>query len=302
MTSSERRWRRQVMRSALARALLQLCALLPLRAAHALGAGLGRLAARLPNKTRSVTLANVRRCFPDMPEQKRARLARHSLIETGRALTECGPLWLWHGLRVLGLVRRVSGEQQVIDALRRGKGLILVSPHLGAWEMVGLYCSSRWPLTSLYRTPRLAGLDGPVRAARERLGAQLVANNTAGVRALYQALSRGEAVGILPDQDPGSGVFAPFFNVPANTMVLLPRLARKTGAAVVFVYAERLAHGAGYHIHFRTAPPGIAAEDPQRAAASLNQGVEECVRALPEQYLWSYKRFRTRPAGENGFY
>ena len=112
---------------------------------------------------------------------------------------------------------------------------------------------------------------------------------------------------ILPDQQPksrrrGAGVFAPFFGVPALTMVLLGRLARKTGAAVVFSFAERLPGNAGYRAHWVEAPAAIADADPVRAAAALNQGVEQCVRICPEQYQWSYKRFQARPEGESEVY
>jgi KDO2-lipid IV(A) lauroyltransferase len=109
---------------------------------------------------------------------------------------------------------------------------------------------------------------------------------------------------MLPDQDPGQGggVFAPFFGISANSMVLLGRLARKTGAAVFFGYCERLPGTRGYRFHFLPAPAGIDDPDPQVAAAAMNRGVEACVRALPDQYQWSYRRFRNRPPGEAGIY
>jgi Kdo2-lipid IVA lauroyltransferase/acyltransferase len=124
------------------------------------------------------------------------------------------------------------------------------------------------------------------------------------VRALYQGLGRGEAVGILPDQnpDPGSGVFAPFFGMPAYTMVLIARLVRKTGATLILTYAERLPRGAGYHVHMIEAPEDFASATPEQAGAILNRLIEDGVRAHPEQYQWSYKRFRVRPEGEPGVY
>ncbi|MBI3774738.1 MAG: hypothetical protein HY273_04160 [Gammaproteobacteria bacterium] len=156
----------------------------------------------------------------------------------------------------------------------------------------------------MYRPPRLRELEALIVESRERFGAHLVPTTAAGVRNLFQVLERGGCVGILPDQDPGegSGVFAPFFGQRAYSMTLLSRLARKTNAAVFFVYAQRLPRAAGYHLHFVAAHPEIAHADANIATGHLNAGVEACVRTLPEQYQWGYKRFKTRAEGDAEFY
>jgi len=203
------------------------------------------------------------------------------------------------------LARRVSGEDKLKKAIQRGQGLLLAMPHLGAWEMVNLYCSMHYPLTTMYRAPPMSQMGLLMRKARERFNARLVSADNTGLRALYKALERGEMVAILPDQVPsarGGSVFAPFFGIPASTMVLLSRLAIKTGAPVMFAYAERLPHGRGYHLHFLPASPDINHGGIESSAAAVNAMVEKCVRAAPEQYQWVYKRFRVRPAGEKAFY
>jgi len=243
-------------------------------------------------------------CFPDMETHERSHLHHQSLIETSKALTESGPMWSWPKDKILSLVRQTSGEQQLIDAMQTGKGAIIAAPHLGCWEIVGLYCSSHYPMTSLYRPPRLAQLDNFIMSARQRFGAELVPTNTTGIRKLFQAVKNGRLVAILPDQDPGTenGEFAPFFGVQAYTMTLLSRLAQKYRPAVFFTYAERLADGRGYHLHFIKAGDDLYSETLSRSVQSVNEGVEICVRALPEQYQWGYKRFKTRPQGENKIY
>lgn len=292
------------MRPFLIKFLLRLFSLLPLRAAHALGALIGWLFTLKGNKLRHITSVNIDLCFPDLSEPQRAQLARRSLIETGKTFAETGTMWLGDATKALTLIKQITGDHLVRDALAQDKGVILAAPHLGAWELAGLYCSAHYPLTSLYRPPRMRELDGMIRAARERLGAKLVPTDASGIRALYKALAQGEAVGILPDQEPGAGngIFAPFFGVPAYTMVLLSRLAMKTGAPVIFVYAERLPRGAGFHLHFVAGPEAINDGPLEESVRSVNAAVEQCVRALPEQYQWSYKRFRSRPAGERRFY
>lgn len=292
------------MQAMFAKLAIQILALLPFRTSYVLGTILGYLAYLIPNSLHKPTRINIDLCFPELDELQRARLVKQSFIELGRVAVETGALLIWNKRRTLNLVKKVSGEELIQQAFDKGKGIIIAAPHLGAWEMIGLYCSIKNPMTSLYRPLRMEKLNPFVRKARQRMGATLVPTDASGVRALYKAVAQNQMIGILPDQDPGDegGVFAPFFGVPANTMTLLPRLTQKTGATVIFSYAERLPHGQGFHVHFLPAPSNSGTDDLQQAAAALNLGVENCVRQSPAQYQWSYKRFKTRPASEARFY
>lgn len=180
------------------------------------------------------------------------------------------------------------------EALLRGKGVIVLSPHLGSWELMGWYWSLHFPVTGLYRPPRVRSMDDFMRQVREREGASLVPTDVSGIKALFKALKNNEVVGILPDQDPGKrgGVLAPFFNHPANTITLISKLIQKTGAPVFFTFAERLPKGEGFRIHVIEAGKGLGASDETEAATSLNQQIEQCVQLLPAEYLWSYGRYR----------
>jgi len=121
---------------------------------------------------------------------------------------------------------------------------------------------------------------------------------------MIRGLKKGNAAWYAPDQDfrGKDMVFAPFFGIPTYTMVLVSRFARKSGATVIFTYAKRLPEGGGYHLHFFPASKDIAAKDIEIAATALNKGVEQCVKACPEQYQWSYKRFKRRPEGKASVY
>jgi KDO2-lipid IV(A) lauroyltransferase len=284
--------------------LLRLTAALPLSLAHRIGSMLGWLLWRFPNGLRRIAARNLQICFPELDPVERERLLRRNLLETGKLLLELGPLWLWPGARALDLVRDpVFGEDALSAAVRQRRGAILITPHLGAWEMAGLYYSSRYPLTILYRPSRL-GLDELSRRGRGRLGGQVVATDGSGIRTLVAALRKGEALGILPDQDPGDegGVFAPFFGVAASTMTLVSRLALKTGAPVFLTWAERLPRGRGFVVHLRELPEVAGAASLEESVAALNRGVEAAIRNLPAQYLWTYKRFKTRPPGASKVY
>ncbi len=284
---------------------LRLIAGLPLPRIHALGAFLGGLLWRIPNAVRSLAAFNLNLCFSELTPAERNQLLRRNLIETGKGFLELGPLWLWPGQQVLGLVQgSVAGESALAAAVEQQRGAILLTPHLGAWEMAGLYYSSRYPLTILYRPSRV-GMDELSRQGRGRVGGRVVATDAAGIRALLAALRRGEVLGILPDQDPGEeggGVFAPFFGIAASTMTLVSRLALKTGAPVFLTWAERLPQGRGYTLHLRSLPEVTSAASLEESAMALNRGVEAAVRSLPTQYLWAYKRFKTRPPDQPKLY
>lgn len=287
------------MNARLANLLLDAFAALPLRANHAIGSFIGWVAGRVENRSRHVTRRNLALCFPDMSEAERTRLERQSLIETGKTLTEAGPLWRWPRERLLEIPRETPGLDAVEQARADGHGIILLGPHIGAWELVGLQASIRWPMTSLYKPPKQKAMDAPMREARERLGATLVPTDASGVKALLQALKRGEVIGILPDQEPteGQGVFAPFLGQPAYTMVLASRLIGRSNAKAFFTFAERLPRGQGFRLHFIPAEDDFYSADMETSAAALNRGVEACIRIAPAQYQWSYKRFRNRPEG-----
>jgi len=158
------------------------------------------------------------------------------------------------------------------------------------------------PITVLYRPPRLGWLEPLMREGRERPNVRLVPADLTGVREVFAALRRGEAVGFLPDQVPGvgEGEWAEFFGRPAYTMTLAARLAERKGIACFLAYARRLPRGAGYSIVLRELPPPLPGET---ATRHINRALEALVRECPGQYLWSYNRYKTpkgmRPREEN---
>jgi Kdo2-lipid IVA lauroyltransferase/acyltransferase len=286
----------------LIRRLLGFLAALPLPWVHGLGAAIAGLLVRIPNRQRRNALINIRLCFPELTASEQILLRNRTLGEFVKTILEVASLWVRPPEKTLALVQEVVGG----ELLARGadaRGVIVLSPHLGAWELAGLYLAGRGPVTSMYRPQ--GEFDELVLAARQRSGARLVPANPSGIRQMLLALRGGEYVGILPDQEPKAdkaAIFAPLFGVPAYTMLLVNRLASKTGARVVFMFAERLPRGGGFRVHCLAAPEEIAAEDPLVAATALNRGVEACIRIAPAQYQWTYKRFRHRPEGGEKLY
>lgn len=285
-------------------ALLYLVGHLPLRVNHALGGLLGWLLWLINGRDRKTCEINLRLCFPDKDLQWISSTAKRSLIETGKTLTEAPVLWYASRKKIQHLVKDVSGMPDVEKAVKQRRGAILCSPHLGCWEMTGLYAATLYPMTSLYRPPHIKALDDILTRSRENTGARLVPTTAGGIRQLQKALERQECIGILPDQEPkgSGGVFAPFFGIQTYTMTLLTRLAAERQVPVIISFAERLPKGAGYHLHIVVPDQRIHNQDPAIAAASLNEAVEQIIRINPAQYMWNYKRFKKRPEGEVSFY
>ncbi len=280
-------------------AALWLVGRLPLRVLQRLGDVIAWLVQRLGRRDVATARRNLELAFPQMDAVARQALHRATMRSTGRTLAETARFFTRRAPDNLRCIREVVGGELLDAAQRRGGGVIIAAPHLGNWELLNQWLASRAPIAIVYRPPRQAWLEALLRRARGHANVTQVRAEAAGVRQLFRTLKDGGTIGILPDQQPkrGDGEFAPFFGVPAFTMTLLPRLAHKTGADVIFGWAERLPDADGFRIRLSTAPPEIASDDMARAVAALNAGVEACVQIAPEQYQWTYKRYSMRPPG-----
>jgi KDO2-lipid IV(A) lauroyltransferase len=271
--------------------LLRLAARLPLPLLHALGAALGWIVYLSSPRYRRDFRRNL-----ETAGLSDFRLRRAAVAEAGKGVLEAPVVWLRPLRQVAGLVVEVSGWEHVDSGVKRGRGVIIVTLHLGCWEMVGQYVASRMPLTAMYSPPKVRALEPVMRVGRSRDGAMnCVPADLRGVRALLKALKRGEAIAMLPDQVPGigDGEWVEFFGRPAYTMTLVGRLSEQTGAPALLCYAERLSRGRGYRF---VAEPLLASRPPESPARALNRSLEQVIRRCPEQYLWSYNRYKV-PAG-----
>lgn len=280
--------------------LLRTAGLLSLRSAQKVGKVLGWLASRMRTQSRQVTDVNLHIAFPHSSKQERQRLADESLRHTGMTLMEIPLMWEWPVEKCLGLIREVEGEDLLHDALSTGQGLILLAPHLGNWELAGLYFSSLYKMAALYSPPNMPEFEDYMIKVRGRLGSELVRGDRRGLTRLVSILREGGVAGILPDQSPrGKGnTFAPFFGMDVKTMTLVSKLMQRTGANALVTYAERLPDATGFRIVVRQPSKGMNDSDTVVAATALNRSIEHCVNSIPAQYQWEYKRMRHRPPGE----
>ena len=271
----------------------------PLRLLHAVGATLGWLAYAASPSYRRRLKANAALAGVS------AAVRRASVAEAGKLLLELPRLWLRPPLQPINDPVQWDGAELVEQALEQGRGLILLTPHLGSFEVAAQAYAERFgarqPITVLYRPARQTWLRGLEETARARPTLATAPATLAGVRQLMRALRKGQTLGMLPDQVPplSMGVWAPFFGQPAYTMTLAPRLAQSTGAAVLLVWAERLPRGAGYAVRLRPLARALPAQsglDEEAwmvaAAAAINHSMESVILQRPEQYLWGYHRYK----------
>lgn len=291
-------------KGALVVGFLRLFALLPWRAVQAVGAAIGWLMWKLPNRSREVTRINLAGCFAHLPADQRERLVGESLRDIGKTLTESACAWIWPANKTLGLIKQVEGMQVLQDALASGKGVVLISSHLGNWEVLLQYVCSLCKPIILYRPIKLKAVDELLVKQRVQLGNSLAPSTKEGILSLIKQVRKGGVAGIAADPEPSlsSGVFVPFFGVPALTSKFVPSLVKDRKAEAVFMHALRLDDGSGYRVVIEAAPDALYGDDIEAAVAALNQGIEKQVRQAPSQYMWNMKRFKKRPDGEAKWY
>ena len=274
--------------------IFQLLARMPLPWMQRLGAGLGWLVWWLSPSYRRNFKSNVQAACVAWRE------ARPAVAAIGSMVAELP--WVWmrpHSAKLDGLVTW-DGAEHFEAAMQAGKGVIIMSPHLGSWEIGAQAIAEKFgpmhgAMVALFRPARKAWLEPLVANARTRPYLDSAPTSLAGVRTLIRTLRNGGYTAILPDQVPplGQGVWAPFFGRDVYTMTLLAKLAQQTGAQVIKTWCERLPAGQGFCMHMRPfdAPEmKDATVSPEVAAAAVNRGVEAMVRHAPGQYLWGYAR------------
>ena len=275
-------------------AFFRLLSRLPLPWLQTLGAGLGWMVWWASPSYRHRFLQNTQAAGLHWDQVKPAVAA------AGMVLAELPWLWMRPASKRLDVPLHWDGLNHLTDALQQGRGMILLSPHLGCWELGAQMMAEHLgpvhgPMWVMYRPARKAWLRDLVAGSRQRPFLQAAPANQSGVRQLLRTLRQGGYTAILPDQVPpqGQGVWSRFFGRDVYTITLAVRLARQTGAQVVMGWCERLPKGQGFISHFEPWDHAglqgahVSLED---TVLAMNQHIEAMVRRAPGQYLWGYAR------------
>jgi KDO2-lipid IV(A) lauroyltransferase len=273
-------------------ALFQICSLLPLRLLRLLGSLLGYAIWVLSPRYRRLFNQNWAAAMgPNNSRKKRLAIA-----QAGQFVSELPKIWCDPAST---RQMTIEGLDELSPAARGGRGLIILTPHLGAFELAPRAFAQHQPITVLYRPARKAAVERLLQTFRPGENLSTAPATAGGVRQLLRALKRGEAVGMLPDQVPsrGEGMWAPFFGHPAYTMILPIRLALATGAALAWALPLRTIDGWLLRLElWNPQCEGPFEGDLLSAVEEMNRKAEEVILRAPEQYLWAYNRYKS-PGG-----
>jgi lipid A biosynthesis lauroyl/palmitoleoyl acyltransferase len=270
----------------------------PRRAWGLVGAAFGELYYRLSRKRREVARVNVELCFPEMNRLTRERLVRRHFHVYAQCLLDMGLVW-WARPRFLDQYIKVDGLDHYRAALGKGRPVILLTGHFAGLDIAGPMISRHHPQVGLIKPVQNRLVDWWLARGRRRFAGRVYLRDK-GLRPIVRALQSGYGFYYLPDEDfgPERSVFVPFLGTVAATITALSRLAHITGAAVLPTSVERVSSREGYRVRIGPALADFPGGDDREDAARMNAALGEMVRRAPEQYMWTFKYFRTRPGGE----
>jgi KDO2-lipid IV(A) lauroyltransferase len=273
------------------RLFLSLCSILPLKINHIFGALIGKLLYIINSETKKVSTQNVEICFPELSLKDQNSLVKNSLIHTGKNLTESGLIWNQSFSKNATYVCNFNGEHY----LDNSKKTILLVPHIGCWELTGRVLASKRKVTFMYKPLRSQKQNDYLFKRRNKGNLTMASADKSGILKIQRALKNNELIGMLPDQDPGEegGIMSPFFNKQANTMTLLAKIANKNDLQVLMFWAKRLSKGKGYELNLEPVSLNENGGTLEEQVVSMNRSIEDLIRKIPEQYMWSYKRFKS---------
>ena len=271
--------------------ILYLIAALPLGIVQLIGGALGVLA--------YVGSKQYRKLFSSQYEAVVRNYYLKSKLWTAAAssgILFADSLWIWRNPEKALSKTQIHNWDVVQTVMSEGKGMIILTPHLGGFEIIPRVLARHFPATILYRPSRQAWLNEVVEEGRSYPNMHFVPANLHGVRQITRALSKGEAIAILPDQVPssGDGIWTEFFGRPAYTTTLPTRLANRFNTPAVMFTAKRGHLGLGWVVSAKRLP--LFSENSNAASTQLNAAIEEAILSAPEQFIWSYNRYK-HPAG-----
>jgi len=290
--------------SSLGIAFMRALAHLPLPAVRGFGAVLGRVLYVVARPRRRVVDINLALCFPEKSDAERRRIARETFVFVAQSWLDRS--WLWHAPeRVVAKRLRVVGAAAEIEEIAHGSApMILFAPHFYGLDAAAtaLTMHTARPSTTIYTTQRDPQVDAWIREGRQRFGNVETLNRVDGIKPILSGLRKGGLLYLLPDMDFGRDqtVFVPFYGVQASTVPSLSRFARLGRAKVVPVVARLVADG--YEIEVLPAWRDFPSDDVMADTALMNTRLQGYIDAMPSQYYWVHRRFKTRPDGEPPVY
>lgn len=278
-----------------------LLAHLPYRALLAFGRGIGWLFRVSLKSRRQVVKKNLSVCFPDLSEQQIDQLLVKNYQETGMMVSQTFRTFLNRSPKIFDKLK-IEGKHHLQNCLDQGQGVLLVSGHFTALDVGGRAICEQFPIAGVYRPHNNPVQEYIVKKSRLRYAKEMFSRDE--LKGIIRYLKKGGVVWYAPDQDyrRGQSIFSDFFGVPASTITATHQLAKISGCQVIFYAVQRIAEAPYYQLSLSKPLENFPSKDVQYDTDRINQGIEQMVKAAPDQYLWVHKRFKTRPEGESKFY
>lgn len=234
---------------------------------------------------------NIQIAFPNMDQQQRQQLTKKAIQNELTSYFEFLSIWGSSNQRNIQRIQNVSGEQYLHDALAEKKGIVLIVPHFGTWEVMNAWLSQYTEMTILYKPVKNPDADRFVREARSREQAHLVPTDESGVRQIFKALKQGGTTAILPDHTPDhGGEMINYFGIPLASSSLSAKLIQKTKAKALLIYTMRNDQD-GFDMYIEPIDSQIYQGSAEDGTLIIHQTLEQLIKRYPDHYHWSYKRF-----------
>lgn len=241
-----------------------------------------------------ITAINIQLAYPELSPALQKQLIKQSVQSQCLTYIEFIKCWGMPPKYSLSLVKNIQGEAVLTEALANKKGVIVVVPHFGCWELLNAWLNVYTEPMIMYKPNKNKGINRYLLEAREKFNATLVPTNETGIRAIFKHLKQGGLTVILPDHlpKPSGGIYADFFGQKTLSITLVSKWAAKTQCKVIGLSCIRNPDLKSFDIHCQHLPKDINAQDLQHSVTSLNLAMQEMINQAPAQYIWSYKRFR----------
>ncbi|WP_081033791.1 lysophospholipid acyltransferase family protein [Acinetobacter lactucae] len=268
------------------------------------GRFIARMLAGLVNTLKSTRTSksielNLQIALPHLTPQQRIDITQQAIRNELTSYFEFLSIWGSSNSKNISRIHHIEGEHYFHEALAAKKGVVLIVPHFGTWEIMNAWCAQFTSMTILYKPVKNVDADRFVREARSREQANLVPTDETGVRQIFKALKQGETTVILPDHTPNvGGDMINYFGVPLASSNLSAKLIQKTKAKALFLYAIRNEHD-GFTMHIEPMDEKIYEGSADDGTFVIHQAIEQLIQQYPEHYHWSYKRFKANPALDN---
>ena len=283
--------------------LFKVVSLLPLCVLQWIASWIALLLNSFNSSMKRVSSINLKLAYPELNIEQHQALLKKTLKNQCLTYVESIKIWGMPQKYNVGLIKNIFGEQHLTEALNSEKGTIVVLLHLGNWELVNVWLNQYTAPVIMYKPSKNKGIDRFMLEARQSTRAKLVPTDENGVRAIFKHLKQGGLTVILPDHLPkeSGGIYADFFGQKALSTTLVSKLASKTQCNVIGISCLRNSD-THFDIHCTQLSENILSKDLQVSVNQLNQDVEAMINVAPEQYIWSYKRFRKVEGEDNIYY